>query len=56
MTFKTLFHLAAGMSLCCMVAGSARADQIKWAASYNKAKKAAKESGRLMMINFWTEW
>lgn len=35
---------------------SASAADINWAPSYRDAKKAAKEAGTLMMIDFYTDW
>ena len=31
-------------------------DAVNWVASYDEAQKAAKESGKLLMIDFFTEW
>jgi hypothetical protein len=34
----------------------AQADGIKWATSYDTAVAAAKKSGKLVMVDFYTDW
>jgi hypothetical protein len=54
-TNRVVRRLAAAGVLFALV-GQAAAGEIEWGTSYTKGKKAAKESGRLMMIDFWAEW
>jgi hypothetical protein len=42
--------------LVIILAWPAAAGEIKWADSYSDAKKLAKESGRLMLIDFGADW
>jgi hypothetical protein len=48
--------LLAGVGALLGLVGVAGAGEIEWGTSYTQAKKAAKESGQLMMIDFWADW
>ena len=39
-----------------LVVGLAQAGQIQWAKGYAAAKAEAKRSGKLMMLDFYTDW
>ena len=48
-------YLTGAAALLAWTAG-AGADGVHWAESFSKAKKKAKESGSLMMVDFWADW
>ncbi|MEK7866821.1 MAG: hypothetical protein AAB434_09080, partial [Planctomycetota bacterium] len=48
--------LLAAMAATAMGTAVFAEDAVNWAASYDEALKAAKESGKLLMIDFFTEW
>ncbi|GEM_PF-5500133 len=48
--------LLAAMAVTAMGSAACAEDGVNWAASYDEALKASKESGRLLMIDFFTEW
>ncbi len=52
-TFGAALLLVVGMIAC---AGSASADSIRWAKNYKSALAASKSSGKLIMVDFYTDW
>lgn len=54
-TGRTLVALV-GASAALWLTGGATPTEVQWITSYEEARKAAVESGRLMMIDFYTDW
>ena len=50
---RTLTTLLATLFLAL---GIAQANEVKWRKSYEGARAEAKSSGKLMMIDFYTDW
>jgi len=49
-----LHMFAAGA--CLIMTGSASAGEVKWAKSFEAAVAAAKQSNKLVMADFFTDW
>jgi len=53
---RSRLHLLAAGVILLASASAVSAEGVQWAKSFNKAKKQAKESGRLMMVDFYADW
>ena len=56
MRSSSLVGALAGVAAMAAWSPAAGADGVQWAESFSKAKKKARESGSLMMVDFWAEW
>jgi thioredoxin-related protein len=53
---RTILVRAALLLVAASLSAVVAAKDIKWEASYETALAAAKKSGKLLMIDFWTDW
>ncbi len=51
-----LVGLVVGVGAVLVSSAGADAAKIKWATSYSDARKTAKDTGALMMIDFYADW
>ena len=51
-----LVGMVASVTAVLVSATGADAAKIKWATSYSDARKVAKDTGALMMIDFYADW
>ncbi len=49
-------HVVAASAFLACTAGIARASEIAWAPSYDRAVASAKQSHKLIMVDFYTDW
>ena len=55
MAIRSVFCALAGAGLLAL-SGPVGGQEINWGTSYHEGKKLAKESGRLMIIDFTADW
>jgi len=53
---RSKLHLLAAGAMLLASASTLQAEGVQWAESFKKAKKQAKESGLLIMVDFYADW
>jgi hypothetical protein len=48
--------LALIMSACFILAAAAQAEGVKWVKDFSSAMTMSKSSGKLVMVDFYTDW
>lgn len=56
MRSRMLRDAAAGLALLCIAGAAMAAPAMPWAKSYDDAQAEAKKSGKLVMVDFYTDW